>query len=35
MTDLVARHKRYRARVERLEAQWVAVSEKLDAATAA
>ena len=35
VTDLVARHKRYRARVERLEAQWVAVSEKLDAATAA
>ena len=35
VTDLVARHKRYRARVERLEAEWMAVSEKLDAATAA
>ena len=35
VTDLVTRHKRYRARVERLEAQWVAVSEQLDAATAA
>ena len=35
VTDLVARHKRYQSRVERLEAQWVAVSEKLDAATAA
>ncbi len=35
VTDLVARHKRYRARVERLEEEWVAASEKLDAATAA
>ena len=35
VTDLVARHKRYRARVERLEEEWMAVSEKLDAATAA
>ena len=32
---LVARHKRYQAGVERLEAEWLAVSEKLDAATAA
>ena len=35
VTDLVARHKRYRARVERLEEEWMAVSERLDAATAA
>ena len=35
VTDLVAHHKRYRARVERLEGEWMAVSEKLDAATAA
>ena len=35
VTDLVARHKRYRARVERLEEEWVTASEKLDAATAA
>ena len=35
VTNLIARHKRYQAGVERLEAEWVAVSEKLDAATAA
>ena len=35
VTDLVARHKRYRARVESLEGEWMTVSEKLDAATAA
>ena len=35
VTDLIARHQRYRARVERLEEEWMAVSEKLDAATAA
>ena len=35
VSDLIARHKRYRARVEGLEAAWMAVSEKLDAATAA
>ena len=35
VTELVARHKRYRAQVERLEGEWMAVSEKLDAATAA
>ena len=35
VTDLIARHKRYQAGVQRLEAQWMAVSEKLDAATAA
>ena len=35
VTDLVARHKRYRARVERLEEEWLAVSEKLEAASAA
>ena len=32
---LVARHKRYQAGVERLEAEWMALSEKLDAANAA
>ena len=35
VADLVSRHKRYRARVDRLEEEWMAVSEKLDAATAA
>ena len=35
VTEFVARHKRYRAQVERLEGEWMAVSEKLDAATAA
>ena len=35
VTDLIARHKRYRARVESLEEEWMAVSERLDAATAA
>ena len=35
VADLVSRHKRYRARVERLEEEWMAVSEKLDAASAA
>ncbi len=35
VADLVARHKRYRARMERLEEQWMAASEKLDAANAA
>ena len=35
VADLVARHKRYQAEVERLEAEWLTVSEKLDAATAA
>ena len=35
VTDLVTRHKRYQHRVEHLEAQWMTVSEKLDAATAA
>lgn len=34
VTDLVTRHKRYRARVDRLEEEWMAVSEKLDAAAA-
>ena len=33
--DLVDCHKRYQHRVERLEAQWLAVSERLDAAAAA
>ena len=35
VTELIARHKRYRTRVERLEEEWLAVTEKLDAATAA
>ena len=35
VTDLVTRHKRYRARVERLEEEWLAVSEELEAASAA
>ena len=35
VTDLIARHRRYRARVARLEEEWMAVSERLDAATAA
>ena len=35
VTDLVTRHKRYRARVERLEEEWLAVSEQLEAASAA
>ena len=35
VTDLIARHKRYRARVESLEEEWMAASERLDAATAA
>ena len=35
VTDLVTRHKRYRARVERLETKWVAVSERLESAAAA
>ena len=35
VTDLVVRHKRYRARVERLETKWVAVSERLESAAAA
>ena len=35
VTDLVTRHKRYQARVEDLEAQWMAASEKLEAATPA
>ena len=35
VTDLVARHKRYRARTERLEEEWIVASEKLDAASAA
>ena len=33
--DLVDCHKRYQTRVERLEAKWLAVSEKLDEAAAA
>ena len=33
VADLVSRHKRYRARVDRLEEAWMAASEKLDAAT--
>ena len=32
VTDLITRHKRYRAQVERLEEEWLAVSEKLEAA---
>ncbi|MCY4450605.1 MAG: ATP-binding cassette domain-containing protein [Immundisolibacterales bacterium] len=35
VTALIARHKRYRARVESLEEEWMSVSERLDAATAA
>ena len=35
VTELIARHKRYRTQVERLEEEWLAVTEKLDAATAA
>ena len=35
VTDLIARHKRCRARTERLEEEWIAASEKLDAASAA
>ena len=35
VTDLIARHKRYRARLERLEEEWIVASEKLDAASAA
>ena len=35
VTELIVRHKRYRTRVECLEEDWMAVSEKLDAATAA
>ena len=35
VTDLVTRHKRYRARVERLEEEWLAVSEQLETASAA
>ena len=34
VTDLVTRHKRYQSRVEHLEAQWMSVSEQLDAASA-
>ena len=35
VTELIAHHKRYRTQVERLEEEWLAVTEKLEAATAA
>ena len=35
VTDLIARHKRYRVRVESLEEEWMAVSERLDTESAA
>ena len=35
VTELITRHKRYRARVERLEEEWLAVGEQLEAADTA